>query len=407
MSWHTVSLGDVLKMEGGFAFKSKDFEDIGCPIIRISNVDGGSVNVNDAARIPAEKVGRGEKYKLESGDILIAMSGATTGKLGVVPDLNNRSIYLNQRVGRFNFKSEIVDRNYLWFFLNSDICQNRIKVLAEGAAQPNISGGQIESIEIPLPPLSNQKKIAEILEKADQLRKDCQQMEQELNNLAQSVFIDMFGEPVSNPKDWPKVALAEMVESKDDIKCGPFGTQLAKSEFKLTGVPLWGIKNVNNGFRVAPHEFVSLEKAENLHTYSIEAGDIVMTRKGNVGNCHIYPAHLEDGIMHSDLLRIRPSKSKVDSAFLQKQLIYSRDVEDQLRLISQGAIMAGINVTKLKSLTLIYPPIDLQKKFSNIISSIDAQLSALAIVQQDHQENFNSLMQKAFNGELKLKPKAA
>lgn len=406
-----LSLDQVLTFHRGITFKPDDKVSVGSPnsivCLRTKNIQS-ELDESDLLAVPRSFVKRDELL-VRRGDILISSANSwdLVGKCVRITETKYEST-LGGFISLLRPNLDKVDPDYLYRFISMSETQSTIRQMGKQTTNiSNLDRVRFLEIEIPLPPISTQKQIAAILEKADQLRKDCQQMEQELNNLAQSVFIDMFGDPVSNPKGWPKVVLAEMVESRDDIKCGPFGTQLAKSEFKLTGVPLWGIKNVNNGFRVAPHEFVSLEKAKNLHTYSIEAGDIVMTRKGNVGNCHIYPAHLENGIMHSDLLRIRPSKNKVDSNFLQKQFMYSRDVEDQLRLISQGAIMAGINVTKLKSLTLIYPPINLQTKFSNIISKIDAQHFTLAKVKQEHEENFVSLMQKAFNGELKTINKAA
>ncbi|WP_235111018.1 restriction endonuclease subunit S [Acaryochloris sp. 'Moss Beach'] len=142
-------MGEVLKVEGGFAFKSKDFEEHGYPVIRISNIDGATVNVENTAKIPPEKLGKAEKFRILSDNILIAMSGATTGKLGIVPDLSGYRAYLNQRVGRFSLKGNAaIDRKYLWFFLKSAICQQQIKILAEGAAQPNVSGSELRLIRV-------------------------------------------------------------------------------------------------------------------------------------------------------------------------------------------------------------------------------------------------------------------
>lgn len=296
--------------------------------------------------------------------------------------------------------SSKVCAKFIFFYLSGNI--HILEEGFKGAGLKHISKAYLENILIPLPPITIQNNIVAVLEKADQLRKDCKLLEQELNSLAQSVFIDIFGDPVTNPKGWDKRTLLELVENKDDIKCGPFGTQLGKSEFTTVGVPLWGIKHVNSGFKKTTVEFVSDEKALDLQAYSIVAGDIVMTRKGNVGNCYIYPESLQNGIMHSDLLRIRACNTKICTSFLQKQFMYSRDVEGQLRLISQGAIMAGINVTKLKSLVLLSPPLEVQKKYEQILNEIEIQKSMLVQNLNESTELFNSLTQKAFKGELNL-----
>ena len=98
----------------------------------------------------------------------------------------------------------------------------------------------------------------------------------------------------------------------DDIKCGPFGTQLNKNEYQKNGVALWEIPQINSGFKLKPTHFLTKEKAEKLRAYSLEPGDIAMSRKGNVGQCGIFPAGYKSGIIHSDVLRIRVDRRRVN-----------------------------------------------------------------------------------------------
>jgi type I restriction enzyme S subunit len=102
--------------------------------------------------------------------------------------------------------------------------------------------------------------------------------------------------------------------------------------------------NVNKRFQFPTDEFLDTETAERLFGYSLSEGDIVMTRKGTVGNCSVYPSDFPSGIMHSDLLRIRLDKTKCLPTFAAYQLHHSPDIKRQIDLISGGAIMAGINV---------------------------------------------------------------
>jgi len=133
---------------------------------------------------------------------------------------------------------------------------------------------------------------------------------------------------------WSRVPLTAVCASADDIKCGPFGTQLNKDEFCDEGVPLWGIKHVNVNFAIPTKEFLEPRTAKRLQQYDLKPGDIVMTRKGTVGNCAVYPEQFETGIMHSDLLRMRVDPGRCEPAFLVHQLHHSPDVERQLSLIS-------------------------------------------------------------------------
>ncbi|MCX8496196.1 MAG: restriction endonuclease subunit S [Akkermansiaceae bacterium] len=168
MGWEMAAMGSQLKVIGGYAFKSEDFQETGSPVIRISNLNKDSIDLDGCARIPKAKIGKGEKFRIIAGDTLIAMSGATTGKLGLVPDDLNDEWYLNQRVGAFRIPDiSRIDREYLRALLASPFYQRHVLNLAGGAAQPNISGKQLESAEIPLPPLPLQQKFAAIVESVE------------------------------------------------------------------------------------------------------------------------------------------------------------------------------------------------------------------------------------------------
>lgn len=161
--------------------------------------------------------------------------------------------------------------------------------------------------------------------------------------------------------DAPKVALADLCHNPDDIKCGPFGTQLKRSEFRVDGVPLWGIKQVNRAFGIPTMSSSMNQRPSGALVRHRAGGDIVMTRKGTVGNCAVYPEHEKPGIMHSDLLRIRVDTDRVLPEFLSHQLHHSPAVAGQLARQSSGAVMPGLNVAKLKGLLVRIPALDAQR----------------------------------------------
>ena len=172
-------------------------------------------------------------------------------------------------------------------------------------------------------------------------------------------------------KSFTECQIIDTCVEKDDIKCGPFGTQLKQSEYTETGVAIWGIPEINAEFKKDPEIFVSPEKAQNLQAFSLLPGDIAMSRKGNVGQCAIYPDGFEAGIIASDVLRIRIDKSRLLPKFMQYQLHHSESVKHQISLVSNGAVMAGINVTKLKSIKVYVPPMELQLQFVAIAEQSD------------------------------------
>ena len=175
----------------------------------------------------------------------------------------------------------------------------------------------------------------------------------------------------SGDKSFTECSIIETCAGKDDIKCGPFGTQLKQSEYTEAGVAVWGIPEINAEFKKSPVIFVTPEKANQLEPFSLVPGDIAMSRKGNVGQCAIYPDDFEPGIIASDVLRIRIDRSMLIPKFMQCQLHHSESVKHQISLVSNGAVMAGINVTKLKNIKVYVPPMDLQAQFVAIAEQSD------------------------------------
>ena len=186
-----------------------------------------------------------------------------------------------------------------------------------------------------------------------------------------SRFVELFGDLAAPECLWKKEKLVSICSSSEDIKCGPFGTQLSKDEYCSNGIAVWEIPQINSGFTMQPTHFITEEKANQLVSYSIRAGDIAMSRKGNVGRCAVFPETLKDGIIHSDVLRIRVNRKSALPIFMMHQLHYSRYVQHQIELVSSGAIMAGINVTKLKQIEVHLPPIELQKRFAAFVEQVN------------------------------------
>jgi type I restriction enzyme S subunit len=169
--WPNVPLGLVVKLVGGYAFKSEDFASQGKAVVRISNLTGDGIDLDGIARIPDDKLGRGASYKIQPGDILIAMSGATTGKIGVAPLELPEDLYLNQRVGSYRIcDMSRIQREFLIALLRSKFYQRFLWQLAAGAAQPNVSGRQLESANIPLPPLDLQREFARRVAAVEKLK---------------------------------------------------------------------------------------------------------------------------------------------------------------------------------------------------------------------------------------------
>lgn len=398
MSWPTVALGEVFEIARGGSPRpiEKFLTDApdGLNWVSISDATrSGKVIERTERKIKPE--GLAKSRWVEPGDFLLSNSMSfgrpyIMGTNGCIHDG-----WLVLKPGK-----TAVDPNYLYHLLGSQPVFAQFAKRATGTTVKNLNTQIVSETEIPLPPLPEQRRMAAILDQADALRRLRRQSLSRLSDLGQAIFFEMFSDPVRNPRGWDKVPLEQCVSQADDIRCGPFGTQLLKEEFAESGVPLWGIKQVNRGFSIPTLEFVSESKARLLSNYDILPGDIVMTRKGTVGNCAVYPDSFPPGIMHSDLLRARLDIRKCHPLFLSDQLHWSVDVERQIDLISGGAIMKGINVGKLKQIRVLLPPMEAQNTYVEKIQAARAEEKKMVDHAGKVDSIFASLQHRAFRGEL-------
>lgn len=260
------------------------------------------------------------------------------------------------------------------FIIQNDVLFDFAVGKSAGSLSPRVKWENLKNYKFELPPLPEQKKLAEALWAINDTLQAYQKLLIETDELVKSQFIEMFE---AEGKVFPECTIIEACVDKDDIKCGPFGTQLKQSEYTDTGVAVWGIPEINTEFQKKPEIFVTPEKAEKLAPFSLVPGDIAMSRKGNVGQCAIYPDGFEPGIIASDVLRIRVDSERFVPRFMQYQLHYSNHVRNQILQVSNGAVMAGINVTKLKSISVYIPPLGSQKEFVAFVEQSDKSKFAL------------------------------
>jgi len=382
--WEMVRLGDVCNLNMGQSPESSSYNETGegLPFYQ-GNADFGELYPIIRYHCSAPK-----KIALPN-DILLSVR-APIGALNIA----NEKCCIGRGLAALTPVKNL-EMKYLYYILKDNHAELNAK--GTGSTFKAINKSNLSDFEIPLPPLKIQQNIAATLDTAAALLKLRQQQLAELEALIQSVFYEMFGDLALNKMKWEKRVLVEFCKNESDIRCGPFGTQLSKDEYKTEGVALWGIPQINTKFKIKPTDFLSEKKAIQLAAYSIIAGDIVMSRKGNVGKCAIYPDNFSSGIMHSDALRIRVDNKKISSIFLMHQLHHSRYVLNQIESVSSGAVMAGVNVTKLKKIFIHNPPIEIQNKFAAIVQKIDQQK---ALVQQSIDETqtlFDSLMSQYFD----------
>lgn len=389
MSWPLVKLDSVVEVLSGFAFKSSSFNKNlqGLPIIRIQNVAEENAEEDFVYWDENYK----EKFLIDDGDILLSLSGNI--KLGI---WRNGKALLNQRIIKVCEK-EGVDKGYLFYFLLSAV--KNIAALGKEAVISNVSVNDFKMLLIPLPPLETQKKIAAVLEKADQLRKDCQQMEQELNSFAQAMFIDMFGDPVRNPKGWELTYLPNHGSFKNGLN---FSKDDSGVSLKYLGVG--DFKSLSSIRELDNLGFVDVNSLP-TDDYLLKNGDLVFVRsngnKALVGRCiSIYPDD-EPVTFSGFCIRYRIESDSMEPEWLN-YMLRTASMKQAMLEGGQGANIQNINQKILSSLEIPLPPMDKQSLFCKAIESYRESLSQLNEYSQEINDLFNSLMQKAFKDELNL-----
>jgi type I restriction enzyme S subunit len=189
--YDSVRLGDVASVRSGFAFKSSDWAESGIPVVKIANVKNGSLRMEGCSFVPQPVADSATEAALREGDILIAM----TGYIGQVAIVRDRDLpaALNQRVGRFKvLDPERLDQVFLFYVLRSVDTRQEIEDLGYGSAQPNVSPSLIHSVEIPLPPLREQRAIAHLLSRLDDKIELNQRVGETLEAIVTALFKSWF-----------------------------------------------------------------------------------------------------------------------------------------------------------------------------------------------------------------------
>ena len=245
-----------------------------------------------------------------------------------------------------------------------------------------------------MPPLDQQKRIAAILDKADAIRRKRQQAIKLADDFLRAVFLDMFGDPVTNPKGWDVRPLRDISR----IQIGPFGTQLHKEDYVPGCIPLINPSHIVHG-QIVPKDDLTItaEKHASLTEYHLEIGDVIMGRRGEMGRCAVVSENEKGWLCGTGSLFIRPSKTGMFSEYLNK-LLGSDAIKKHLENESLGATMPNLNKTIVGNIKVPVPSDEVLNQFAEIKQRVlDTKCLQLNFSQE---RIFESLSQKAFAGNL-------
>lgn len=316
--------------------------------------------------------------------VLIALTGATTGQTAIL----EFEASANQSVtGILPSKEHYPE--FLFYYLRTQ--RTRILSLRYGAAQPHISQGFVKELEIPLPPLDIQRKIASILEKAESAKQKRQEANRLTDEFLKSTFLDIFGDPISNTKGWEYRKLGEALDVRDGTHDTP--------KYIAEGIPLITSKNLKDGkidfdniFYISQADYKQIIKRS-----FVETGDILYGMIGTIGSPVIVNTDRKFGIKNVALFKFRGRK--VNNYYI-KTLFEDDFLTKKLLSEKRGGNQKFVSLNILRNFNIPLPPFELQKKFANLVQKVEALKSKQQESKQELDNLFNSLMQKVFKGEI-------
>lgn len=265
--------------------------------------------------------------------------------------------------------------------------------------QASVSIGNLKTIPVTVPPLAEQRRIAEVLDRAEALRAKRRAALAELDSLTQSLFLDLFGDPVTNSKGWKCVDMPNAVVGKYGIKAGPFGSSLKKEDYTTSGYRIYGQEQVIAGRFDIGDYYIGERKYQQLKSCAVAPGDLLVSLVGSFGKVLIVPAGIEPGIINPRLLKITPNQAIITPDFLAS-LLQHPTVQAEFQRVAHGGTMGILNAGLLKQLKVILPPIALQQEFARRVGAVEKLKAAQRTALAEQDALFATLQHRAFRGEL-------
>lgn len=360
--WKYESLGNYIKVRGGKAFKSKDFKEQGVPILRISNIKNNGIDLKNCVYADPAKLQNYSNFLLENGNIVIAMSGATTGKTGTIQE-KNLPLLLNQRVGVFEIQDNtIINQRFLKYVIASTYFQKILEIDAIGGAQPNISPSQIESIHIYIPPINEQQKIASILSSVDEAIEKTELILKKSEKITNSVTKKLLTSGIDHevlkstrlgelPNNWEVIALKEL----SSINMGQSPPSVDVHDYEK-GIPFYQGNADFGEMNPSPRKWCDKPKK------IANSNDILFSVRAPVGEMNIA---IEECCIGRGLASITPRE--VSPSFLYYLLLFYRK---DLKRAAQGSTFTAINKNDLVNLELPLPKKEEQEKITIILDTL-------------------------------------
>ena len=359
-------LGDVCTIQsGGTPSRSKkEFWDGGTvPWVKISDFDGIYLDSTEE-KITEKGLAQSSAKLFTKGTILYSIF-ATLGEVCIL-DIDAAT---NQAIAGITIKDEDIDQKYLYYFLCS--IKPKIMRIGRGVAQNNINLSILRSLEIPIPSLEEQKKVADVLDAATALAAKRRRQLALLDTLTQSRFVEMFGDVICNSKLWK-------VYSFEDIASSRLGKMLdSKQKTGKNSYPYLANFNVQwFKFNLENLNEMDFDEADRIE-FELKDGDLLVCEGGEIGRCAVWHDEIQPCFFQKALHRVRCNRQIIHPDYLAWWFKYNCDHDGFAAIAGAKATIAHLPGIKLKKLKVVVPPLELQEQFAEFVSEVDRQKAAL------------------------------
>lgn len=406
--WKFVTLGEICSFENGDRgenYPSKSIQTIsGIPFINAGHLNESGINFSSMNYIPRQRFELLKKGKIQKDDILFCLRGSL-GKVASVGSLSEGAIASSLVIIR---SSSVVLNKFLLAYFQSNLCAEMIQLFRNGAAQPNLSAANLKKFRIPLPPLTEQKRIVAILDEAfEGIDRAIANTEKNLAN-ARELFENYLNAIFTQKGDgWEEKKLGdtEIIQIID----GDRGTNYPqKSDFSSEGHCLFlNTKNVRpDGFSFDSTMFITEEKDKLLRKGKLKRRDVILTTRGTIGNIAIYDdsVKFEHIRINSGMLIFRPNEKIIKSEYLF-EILRSSIMKSQIKKFTSGAAQPQLPIKTLVSFSLPVPTsLEDQSRIVSNLHELQTETQRLEAIYGEKITALNelkqSILQKAFTGEL-------
>jgi type I restriction enzyme S subunit len=389
--WKTVKLGEVGVIITGNTPKTSDKENYltnDISFYRPSDIVERNVSYLNSSEAYVSEVARSKVRMLPKGSILVTCIGII-GKIGIL----EHEATFNQQINAIIPNQDICLNRYIAYsiFFNRD----RLRDIANAPVVPIVNKTQFSNMIIPLPPLEEQKRIADILDKASNLIELRKQQLEKMDLLIKSKFIDMFGDPVTNPKGWEVKKLVE-VTNKIGSGSTPRG---GKESYIEEGISLIRSMNVYDG-RFKYHQLAYIDKvqAKQMDIVTVIENDVLINITGaSVARSCVVPKDVLPARVNQHVSIVRCICEKLNPIYLN-QLFISDSYKSVLLAVggAGGATREAITKQQLEKLDILIPPIKLQNQFATFVEQVEKQKTVMQQSLEKMETNYKALMQKYF-----------